>query len=53
MIKDKTPINATELRKYILDNNFENFKLGYTNMLNDKIISEKELFKYFNVLKLK
>lgn len=47
----ETPINATTLRTYIKENDYESFKTGYKHMLNDGIISENELKVYFDTLK--
>lgn len=51
LLNDGTPVNATTLRNYIKENNFDSFKAGYKHMLNDGIISENELKLYFDTLK--
>ena len=51
LLDDGTPINATTLRNYIKENDYDGFKSGYKHMLSDDIISENELKVYFNALK--
>ena len=51
LLDKETPINATTLRTYIKENDYESFKTGYKHMLNDGIISENELKIYFDILK--
>lgn len=51
LLDDRTPINATTLRNYIKENDYDGFKSGYKYMLSDGVISENELKTYFNTLK--
>lgn len=51
LLNDGTPVNATTLRTYIKENDYESFKTGYKHMLNDGIISENDLKIYFDTLK--
>lgn len=51
LLDDRTPINATTLRNYIKENDYDGFKTGYKYMLSDGVISENELKTYFNTLK--
>lgn len=51
LLDNGTPINATTLRNYIKENDYDSFKTGYKYMLSDRVISENELKVYFNALK--
>nr|DAL03562.1 MAG TPA: Phosphopantetheine adenylyltransferase [Bacteriophage sp.] len=51
IFEDIEPVNATILRKYIKDNDYNKFSTGYKHMLSDGIISENELKTYFNTLR--
>lgn len=51
LLDNETSINATTLRNYIKENDYESFKTGYKHMLNDGIISENDLKLYFETLK--
>lgn len=44
-------ISATDLRQYIKDNTYNDFKFGYTYMLNNNIIDENILYKIFTKCK--